>query len=177
MRPARQGSLDGLCGVYAVINSLDLVGMSMRRSALHRELFQQLVYALGAASLLSAMNDGMDALTLQRAAELAFGWLATTHGVVLEVTLPFHGRRFRSTAGFLRALRPYVDAPETAVIIAYRTVRHSHWTVVRDMDGSDLLLRDSDGLTALRTAEFGVGLDDERHHFWPTDTLIITRTA
>ena len=104
MRPFRQGDLDGLCGVYAVINSLELVGAPLRRGQL-REVFQQLIYSLGAASLLEAMQTGMDALTLLRAVELTFGWLAATYDVRLEAGLPFEARRFRSAAGYLRALR------------------------------------------------------------------------
>lgn len=172
MRPARQGSLDGLCGVYAVVNTLDLVGAPSHRSV-QRELFQQLTYALGAASLLSAMNEGMDPLTLERAANLAFGWFGATYGVALQAELPFHGRRFRSTAGFLRALRPLVGAPDTSVIIAFKARSRGHWTVVRGMDGPDLLLRDSDGLTVLRTAGFQVG--QGRRCLWTGDTMTVRR--
>ena len=174
VRAARQGSLDGLCGVYAVINSLEPAGVTLHRS-LQRELFQQLVYSLGASALLAAMHDGMDALTLQGAAQLAFGWLAATHDTALEVELPFNGRRFRSSAGFVRALRPLVAAPNTAAIIAFRGVRKSHWTVVRAVEGSTLLLRDSDGLTALDAREFGVSRG--RRYFWPTDTLVVRQTG
>lgn len=150
MRTARQGSLDGLCGVYAVVNALEPAGVVLSR-AMQRELFQQLTYSLGAAALLAAMHDGMDAFTLKGAADLAFGWLATRYDTALEIELPFMGRRrFRSTGGFLRALRPFVEGADTAVIIAFRGRGKAHWTVVREFDGSNLLLRDSDGLTVLR---------------------------
>ena len=176
MRPLRQGSLDGLCGVYAVLNSLDLVGMRMPRCALHKELFQQLTCALGAAALLAAMHDGLDAPTLQRAAQIAFGWLAARHHAVLDVDLPFRGRRrFRSTAGFLKAVRAYGAMPNTAVIVAFGDQLRLHWTVVRELDGSDLLLRDSDGLRRLDTSSYGVGMG--RRCFSPSDTLIIQRVS
>ena len=173
MRPARQGSLDGLCGVYAVVNSLDLVGAPLRRPEL-REVFRQLTHSLGAVALLGAMNEGLDALTLLRAAELTFGWLAATHDVVLQTSLPFDGRRFRSAKGYLRALREHVNAPHTAAIIAFKTRSTAHWTVVQGMDGSDLLLRDSDGLRTLRTAGFEV--EAGRRYFRPADTIVVQRT-
>lgn len=157
-----------------MINSLDLVGAPLGRREL-REVFRQLVYSLGAAALLGAMSEGMDALTLQRAAELTFGWLATEHGLALEAALPFQARRFRSAAGYLRALRPLVETADTAVIIAFRSRSMAHWTVVRGLDGPDLLLRDSDGLGTLRTAGFEVGTG--RRQFWPADTLVVRRTC
>ena len=110
-------------------------------------MFEQLTYALGSASLIGSMNEGMDALTLQRAANLAFGWLSATYDVTLQAELPFCGRRFRTVAGYLRALRPLMGAPDTAVVIAFRAQRKGHWTVVRDATGPDLLLRDSGGLS------------------------------
>ena len=174
MRAARQGSLDGLCGIYAVVNSLDLVGVHLGRREL-REVFRQLVYSLGAAALLEAMSEGLDALTLRAAAELAFGWLAARHAVTLEVSLPFEARRFRSPAGYLRALAPLVDRPGTAVIIAFRNRETAHWSVISRIDGSDLHLRDSDGLGVLRTAGFGLGAG--RRHFPSADTIVIQQTG
>ena len=175
MRAARQGSLDGLCGVYAVVNALEPAGVNLSRS-MQRELFQQLTYSLGAAALLAAMHDGMDAFTLKGAADLAFGWLAARHDTSLEVELPFMGRRrFRSTGGFLRALRPLVEGADTAVIIAFRGRGKAHWTVVREFDGPDLLLRDSDGLTVLRAKDFTIG--EGRWLFWPADTLLIRQVG
>ena len=174
MRPFRQGDLDGLCGVYAVINSLELVGAPLRRGQL-REVFQQLTYSLGAASLLEAMQTGMDALTLLRAVELTFGWLAATYDVRLEAALPFEARRFRSAAGYLRALQEQVDAPGSAAVIAFKNRDTAHWSVVRRVDGADLHMRDSDGLVVLRTAGFAVNTG--RRHFRPADTLVIQQAG
>ena len=174
MRAARQGSLDGLCGIYAVVNSLDPVGVQLGRREL-REVFRQLVYSLGAAALLEAMSEGLDALTLRAAAELALGWLAARHAVALEVGLPFETRRFRSAGGYLRALRLLVDQPGTAVIIAFRSRETAHWTVISQIDGTDLHLRDSDGLGLLRTAGFGLGVG--RRHFRPADTIVIQQAG
>lgn len=173
MRTARQGTLDGLCGLYAVVNALDLLGVDPPRgSRLHRDLFQELAHGLGAVALLTGMQDGIDAGDLLNAATLAFAWLKATHGTELAVSRPFLRRRVRSPRTFVRELRGYAQQPDTAAIISYERSRFAHWTAVREVNATHLTLRDSDGVGVLRIEDFAVGTN---FRFRMADTLVIRR--
>ena len=172
MRPARQGSLDGLCGLYAVINALELAGVPSRRS-LQTELFIQLAYGLGAGALLSAMHEGLETYDLVRAAAVAFRWLSDNHGIALEAYQPFEGRRFRSVRTYRAALTKLVEHPETAVIISFKKPGFAHWSVAQEIDEHQIRLRDSGGMRALRLADFT--LEHGPYRFRPADTVVIQR--
>ena len=176
MRTARQGTLDGLCGVYAIINALDLVGVDPPRgSRLYRDLFKEITHGLRAVALLAAMQDGIHVDDLAAAATLAFGWLHAVHGYQLEIGQPLRDRRLRSTRSFLAALRGYLREPETAVIISYERGWYAHWTVVRKVASTELLLRDSGGLGTLQLSDFDH--PGCRCAFRMVDTLLIRRVG
>lgn len=176
MRTARQGTLDGLCGVYALINAIELVGVEYPRgSRLPRDLFRELTYGLGAVGVLAAMQDGLHADELVATVTLAFEWLHTRHGYRLELSQPLAHRRLRSARSFLGELRGLVDQPEAAVIISYERPSFAHWTVVRALTSTELQLRDSGGLGTLRLADFRRPGSPWR--FRPADTLVIQRVS
>ena len=176
MRTARQGTLDGLCGIYAVINALELVGVEYPRgSRLPRDLFRELIHGLGAVSMLAAMQDGLTADELVATATLAFEWLHTRHGYRLEITQPLGHRRLRSTRSFLAELRTLLNKPEAAVIISYDGPTFGHWTVARALTSTELQLRDSGGLGTLRLADFR--RPGTRWRFRAADTLLVQRVG
>jgi hypothetical protein len=174
MRAARQGTFDGLCGIYAIINSLDLVGLKGRRCTAHAELFKQLTYALGAAALLSAMREGLEAKELVRAAEVAFGWLSTTYGPELSISQPYLDEDFKTVGQYVHEIGRYCEAWDAAAIISVKMPNVSHWTVPRAVVGDRILLRDSDGLSELRATNFT--LRKGLYRFRPSDTLVIQRS-
>ena len=140
---------------------------------MQRELFQQLTYSLGAAALLAAMHDGMDAFTLKRAAASSpsAGWPPATTPRWRSSCPSWAAAASAAPAASCGRCGHWWTGADTAVIIAFRGRGKAHWTVVREFDGPDLLLRDSDGLTALRAKDFTV--DEGRWLFWPADTLVI----
>ena len=175
MRPARQGAFDGLCGVYAIINALELVGVTGRRSAIHEELFMELIHSLGAAALLSAMHDGLESWQLVRAAEIGFAQLEHDHGLRLAISQPFDPSEFGAPEDFYEALRKRVASPRTAVILHVSRAGRDHWTVARSFQGCRLLLRDSAGTPSLDLRRLEVGA--RRYRVDPSQTLIIKRVG
>ncbi len=65
MRTTRQGTFDGLCGVYAILNALDPAGFKRPRGQLHAALFKELTYGLGSVSLLSAMHPPSRSMSVE----------------------------------------------------------------------------------------------------------------
>jgi hypothetical protein len=175
MRAARQGSFDGLCGVYAVINALDPAGVSLRRSQLHADLFKELTYGLGAVSLLSAMHDGLGSDELLRTTRAAFRWLALEHGIHLTVDAPYVTRRFKAHGDFIEKLRRHMAADDEAVVTYLITPSRDHWTVPTSIVGRKLLLRDSGGLASLPLPRL-MAASSGWSFSWP-DTLVIRSVA
>jgi hypothetical protein len=171
MKALRQGSLDGLCGLYAIINALDPAGLKIRRGQLHADLFKELAYSLGSVALLSAMREGLHRQDLIRAAHGAFRWLELEHGHSFAMDTPFANRRFKTARTFLAALEDALETPDQGVIIYVAMPRRDHWTVATGITGQILTLRDSDGLTSLPIPQ----LMDPESAFGiaPAETLIV----
>lgn len=175
MRVARQGTFDGLCGVYSIINALDLVGLKGRRSDLHTGLFIQLTHGLGAAALLSAMHHGLEARDLMRAAKQAFHWLSMDYGVELTISQPHQHRDFATGREFVGWLREQTRDAGTAVIVHVDMPGRAHWTVAKAVSGGRLLLRDSSGLSELPVSHPSVRRGPYR--LTPSETLVLQRRA
>ena len=176
MRPARQGALDGLCGLYAIINALEPAGVDAPRgSRLPHDMFRELTHGLGAVRLLAGMQDGLPVEDLVATTTLALHWLKAVHGFGLELSQPIAPGRVRSPRTFVETLRRYLDQPETAVVISYETGFSAHWTVALEVGSTHIMLRDSGGLSTLRIADFkrpGTGW-----RFRTADTLVLTRVS
>lgn len=173
MRPARQGTFDGLCGVYAIINALDPAGLVLRRSQLHADLFKQLTYGLGSVAVLAGMQEGIERDDLIRAAQPAFRWLELEHGISLSIHAPYPKRRFQSSREFLDTLKGHMASKNEAAIISVITPTWGHWTVPTAITGGCLVLRDSGGLGSIPLAKLL-----SPHYGWllaASDTLLIRR--
>lgn len=70
MRPARQGDFDGFCGIYSLINALDVAGFSTPRSAVHQRIFVALTDALPNRKLRVAIHRGLKGKDLVRASRV-----------------------------------------------------------------------------------------------------------
>jgi hypothetical protein len=174
MRAARQGSFDGLCGVYAIINALDPAGVSLRRSQLHADLFKELAYGLGAVSLLAAMHDGLGRHDLLRTARAAFRWLALEYDIHLTVDAPYAKSRFNAPRDFLDKLRRHMAADDEAVVAYVITPGRDHWTVPTAVVGRKIVLRDSGGIASLPLPRL-MAPNSGWSFSWP-DTLVIRST-
>ena len=173
MRPAKQGVLDALCGVYAVINAIELVGVVGRRSPLHRELFSKLVCALPPDRLRAGVVCGLGADDLTAASRKAFRWLRREHGVDLRIRQPFADHEFEQTPTYLDAVRAQAENWQRAVIICIEIPGGSHWTVLRAIEGRRLYVRDSGRLTVLDLSRYD--LKRGRYRFLTEETLVIQR--
>ena len=169
MRPSTQGTFDGLCGIYAVLNSLDPAGLRRPRSKLHRDLFVQLTHALPASKLRAAMHEGLAAEDLVRATRIASQWLLANHGIALALERPFKRRRFRDPLDYFNELAAIEKASACGIIFSFRTSSMAHWTVLSEVRARSLLLRDSIGWRGMELAKFVEG----KYRAYPADTLIL----
>lgn len=173
MRPAKQGGLDSLCGLYAIVNAVELVGVTGRRSTLHEDLFAKLICALPPHRLRTGLLCGLDVDDLLTASRRAFRWLRKTHDVDLRIRAPFADREFEHGVDYIEAIRAQNETWRKAVIIGVAIPGGSHWTVMRAIEGQRLYVRDSGRLIHLDLRRFD--LKRGRYHFIAEDTLVIER--
>ena len=175
MRAVQQGELDALCGIYALINALEVTGVTGPRSAMHKQLFRRLTLGLPADRLQAAMFDGLDSEDLLEAGSKAFRWLGRNHRIRVGLERPWHDTDFADVGAYLDALRASASQSDAAVIVNVHLPGYSHWSVVRRFDGKRALLRDSGPLRQLELERFS--LDRGRYRFSSIDTLVLTRTT
>ncbi len=140
MHVFRQGDLDGLCGVYSIVNAARVVArLGPDESA---QLFERLVRQVGtAARVTNGLGRGlMDELLRQVAAD------------VLTCHKPFRRVRQVPLQLFWSEASGFLAQPPgraRAVILCLDTPGWSHWTTVVAVTERQARLVDSDGRKAL----------------------------
>lgn len=164
--PFEQGHLDGLCGIYSIVNSIfwslrNYPPLQRRKRGSKRfptdaefnDLFVVLLSNLVRGhSHLRPIVDGTNTLQLTRLLSKGSNWLTAHTGLALVVRQPFYGKRYVATVQVARTLGQHLDRPGTAVIVGVEAPLE-HWTVVRRVSRRRLLLLDSAGETHLSMSE------------------------
>jgi len=178
-RPHWQGSLDGLCGIYAVINAVDC--MCRNRSAplreeQHRELFHRLCHTSD-INIASFLADGMTFRQVCRLLDSAKSYLD-------ERCLSM-GRRvaFRSSnvslAEYWDKISHHININGPGSVLVGMTGQYDHWSVVRDVTGRQIRLWDSDDLNRVNRSRCRVGRESSARPvgLCPTQTVLLTLEA
>ena len=175
----RQGNLDSLCGVYAVINSVKAVahtrGFSLRRPECI-VLFRRLCGVLADGGLLAnALTDGTSIRTFQAMTRDAHMWLVQARGLQLESRRAF-GKSPESLDLFWRKLSDHVDDEGPGSVLIRLSGRMEHWSCIRSISDSAIVLVDSDGVRMLRRKLCTIAEPDRRriHQLIPTQALLVT---
>ena len=158
LKPLRQGGLDSLCGVYAIINAARLVLAPEER--LTRDdaltLFATLTEELARrGDLHNAVTDGISAQLEWQLVKHAVRHLREDHQIALDIQRPFSSRKAMSLASMVKEIAG-ANRDGAAVIIEVREWK-CRWTVVRGVTDKSLLLLDSAGVKTMRLATCQVG--------------------
>jgi len=166
--PHQQGHMDGLCGVYSIVNAMSVVRADTRLES--KELFEQIIKHLSRRDLSTIITSGM------------------TIGVLYKIINDLIPRDIHRSRPFAR--RKNVTLPVVwnsmlahlanrttnigAIIIGLSGV-HDHWTVVTRIDGQTLFLEDSGGLQRLNYNRLTVGEPKGRriHQLVPKDVVFL----
>lgn len=171
MRPANQGTFDGLCGIYAIINALDIAGLCIPRGKTHKELFVLLTSALPASKLRAAMDYGLTAADLRLAVTKASSEWQKASQTALTLRQPLQRRAIADSAELLRTLRELAAKRGNAVILQIACPGYRHWTVLRRISDRTALLRDSGSIRSIDLDKFGL---KGRYRVVYGSTLILT---
>ena len=148
--PYRQGSLDGLCGIYAIINAIGLVvgDDAFDPTELFRVLIRRAKGRIG-----SVIVDGMNQHDFEPYLKGACAYL-TTCNLKISYSKP------SDTTVPLRDLWAAIDAhlggtPQRSVVLGM-VGACEHWTCVRRIDAERLHLLDSGDMTTLSRSRLSV---------------------
>ena len=166
LKPYQQGQLDGLCGVYAIINAVRLA-LGDRGGQFAQEDWQELFSALlveadeivGTATIVSG---GIDTRPLTKLLKLAVCHMADEHEVTLTVSRPFTSRERTSLHEVVERLAELTREPHAAVLLSLAG-HMDHWSVLRKVGRRSLKLFDSDGHVLVRIAECRMSYERRRN--------------
>jgi hypothetical protein len=172
-RPLQQGELDGLCGLYAVINAVRLLCPEID-DEVSAELFRRLVKRLEKRGVrpLHALAWGMEMRTLTDVIETACAYQRRTFGIRIKVRQLELGRR-ASLDKIWAALQG--ELGEGQVAILGLSGRHEHWTVAYAGSARCLRLADSDDLKVLLRSRCTLKRGRRLHRLTPEEILILAR--
>lgn len=145
--PARQGSLDGLCGVYAIINSIHYalgsrVFLQSDAECLYRFMLEQVDVEGWLGDLILR---GSSAAELGLLLHLANDWLRSKKQIGVSYSKPFHRDKNALLPQVFDEISRHLRLTRTAVIVGIDGVNGGHWTVARAVTDKNLVLADSGG--------------------------------
>jgi hypothetical protein len=154
--PMLQGELDGLCGVYSIVNAVQwtlhtstttasAIGRAPKRLTDREQvaLFDRLVAALGKRRPFEKfVTGGVSSLELPRLLHISREWLSEHRNAVLVTRRPFYGQRAVATPRVVTLLTDHLAAPGSAVIVAVERPL-SHWTVIMRLSRKRIRVFDS----------------------------------
>ena len=185
-RPAMQGDLDGLCGVYSIVNAVQwalhtctttawVFGQGPKRLiwAEQQALFDTLVTELGKRRPLATfVTGGIHAFELTRLLRVSREWLSIHRKADLVFRRPFYRQRTIATRRVLARLREHLAAPGSAAIIAVE----AHWTVVRGAAKRRVRVLDSGGWMFM-TISSKTRRGARRNGLQPSSVFLLTLTS
>jgi hypothetical protein len=170
IEPFNQGSLDGLCGIYAVINAYRLLFGDQFGPERAAKLFKKM-----AKSSPLAVFDGLgyhellDVIaTANRAVPAAMRLEVRTH----VFKKPVNGAAWRINT-FVNRLREEVNEQNQVAILGLEKA-HEHWTLVHRLTPATLKLSDSDSISHLRLRNLGVTQNTRKDfRVVPSQTILL----
>jgi hypothetical protein len=149
--PYRQGQLDGLCGLYALINAIRLATHHHTGEFGHGVWRDLLLTLLGEAENVvgtaTAVVYGIRTKPLYELAKRAASHMANEHSVPVTVSRPSGPKH--SVDGLIAHLAELTNQPGSAVVMELSgEVRH--WTVLRRVGKHSLELFDSSGMERVK---------------------------
>lgn len=166
----QQGDLDMLCGVYCVLNVIQL--LSPKSKAESRKLFRKILRYLEKSkhqNLSRAMTTG---LTFKDMRQL-FNVFLSKEKLCWE--LPFHRKVKPDINQYWSTLSQLLTSHERGCVFIRLTGTHNHWTIVRAVTDNSITLYDSDKLLRIHRKNCGIKGQEcnQTHLLWPANTVFI----
>lgn len=172
-KASAQGSLDGLCGVYAIVNACDLLLGGRLNYDYRSNLFCKLTNLLDDGRPIGdIISEGIDFRKLGKLVDVASRTLALEYNISVQRVVAWRAKEGQLDQ-FWRELADHVNPSMGRTAILGLEGKHHHWTAINEVTQNRLKLADSDSLTHLNKAH--CSLDGTRtHHLFPTQTYLLT---
>lgn len=153
-QPLKQGNLDGLCGVYAIINAIRLaLGEAERlfRRPDWEELFYSLLCSLDDDQrTLGAVASGIGTKPFAKLIRAAVDHMRDEHEIAVTIARLFPPGSKPKSREAIRAIK-HATANGTPVIACF-SGKLNHWSVVNKVGASNMSLFDSSTHRRIRLA-------------------------
>jgi len=174
IKPYRQGDLDGLCGVYAVVNAVHLLCPEVD-DELSDRLFRKLMKGIAKRRKRShrVVWGGMGAKSLRHLAKIARCDLSK----VLSIELTVQGLEVKGGKPGIpqiwSALQEALD-DSTVAIVGLGGRRH-HWRVAHQLSDKQMRLQDSNNLKVVLRSGCTTRATECRYVLSPENVLLLRR--
>lgn len=172
--PYRQGDLDGLCGIYAVINAVRLLHPALDTDAAYA-LFHKLARTLDRTldDPMRCVSDGIGRAELEDLLITAREQLARHHRIGIKVEALVLWRKRPTLDDLWEALRDKLDGPQVA-ILELSGVKE-HWTVGYAASETTLRLFDSGERRLLARSRCTLQRTTTRHRLHVKGVMLVRR--
>ncbi len=135
-----QGSLDGLCGVYCIINASRIINSFNDEKC--TQLFKEVIAFLNhKQSLAELLVNGLDINLIGQI-------MNNVKSLGLKKEQPYRGRSDISLRELWASMQDFLEEPNRAILLGLGGA-HDHWTVVQSISDKQIYLADSIGLKRL----------------------------
>lgn len=139
IKPYRQGDLDGLCGIYAVINAVCLISDNIKIEPLqdifHKTIKLQIKHRKSVTFMVNGISQAKVARLMQRIIKPNFN---------IKYSRPYKTRKELSVPELWSSYSDYLNGSDKrCIIICYETKTYGHWSIVQAMTAKRLYLFDS----------------------------------
>ena len=175
----RQGDLDGLCGVYSIVNAARLLAPRLGEKGT-KQLFASLMQAVRRLDRgpKAIAHYGLERDQLGKLIEAMQAHMAEKHGVGIAVRhVPPDLRREWSVATLWNWLERALTSRSVAILGLHG--RHDHWTLAVAVTPGQITLYDSDELRVLRRSQCAVSGRRNRglNIIKAADVILLSRRA
>ena len=166
MEPYKQGKLDGLCGVYSIINSARIIHeLTLAES---EELFNEIISYLDCTKNLSKiLTEGLNINVIGE----VFNNVSELN---INRKMPFSGQKEAGLPEFWSSMLNFLSRTNRVVLLALGGF-HDHWSVIKDMSDKRINFFDSDGIKFLNREHCTTQAPDKKriHQLFPTHTYFL----
>ena len=171
----QQGDLDGLCGVYSVVNAVRALCPELDQEGAEW-LFAYLMQALSDAGVdvSAAVTGGIGQGELSGLIRAAIAYIAEELDIKLTVKRLPKPLRLTSNLGSLWQAFEAALSPTCVAIIGIAGI-HSHWTIASQITAKQVRLYDSGRIAVLRRGHCTVGKAVNQHGISAKHVFLIGR--
>lgn len=175
---SRQGQLDGLCGLYSVVNAIALMTRDqVRRPGIRKLLSNAGIDQLAEEGYLAdAFKHGMGFRQLCRLYKAVAAELEALEGI--SVAYSVAANRKMGIDAFIDRVTAHlaVHGPGSVILNVHGAIHH--WTVVSAIDARRVHLADCYGFRFFKRTSLTTNSEQapgRRHELWPTQSLLLRR--